>query len=415
MRLINKLIFTILLGITTLFAYSLNADSAAAVALSGSYSLRAAGYEANYWNPATLYKPINRLLLLNTNLDIGNNLLSTKRYNDLNGTFLTEADKDRILDDLAKSFRLEGNVTHNLLGFAYNRIAISSKLHINAQGKLSSRYFELIMKGNEFDRQYSFDESDTRLSGFAYLDLTFGVSPYSFEYKGVPIHTGLALSYLRGLASLTTEKYKGEFFVSNDGAMFDQEAVINTSLGGSGFKAMLGAMSQITPELAVGLSLDNIPGYIKWDNEVERRSYFASADSVYIADLDELILHTDEVAEPLESFTQRFPLISRLSAIYQKDKLSLSLDWSHAYKQGMIGDNNSFLALGAEYYLTRFIPFRCGVNIRTRDKGYSFSYGSGIEAGPFLFNYGIKTHNSIFLSPSSNGLGFAVTAELDLY
>jgi hypothetical protein len=162
----------------------------------------------------------------------------------------------------------------------------------------------------------------------------------------------------------------------------------------------------------VGLSFDNLPGFINWNYEVEKRTYCAKADSVYIANLEEELFHADEICEPIESFKQKLPFISRIGALYQKDRLSLSVDWSHAYKHGMIADNTSYIALGCEYYVAKCIPLRCGVNVRTRDQGYSVSYGSGLEVGSFHFNYAVKSHNSPVISSFSKGLGLAITTEL---
>ncbi|MBW6515892.1 MAG: hypothetical protein K0B81_04650 [Candidatus Cloacimonetes bacterium] len=404
------LIAIILLGLSL----NLSAYSGSSLALAGSYSLRASGSEANYWNPANFAYPSTydtEIMLINSYISLNNNALSIGKYNDYNGTYLTDKDKQDIVNSLQNRLLVNSSFSHYLLGFSFNRFAISSKINLFAQGNLSAKYVELLLLGNEYDRSYSFGKDKNNLEALGYIDFTIGFSPYSFILIDYLIHTGIALSYLTGLGVLTTEDYEGILNVSDDGVQLEQNITMKNGLSGYGFKSMIGFRSDINENLSIGLSIDNLAGFINWTSNTERRYYSASIDSLYIIDLDEDIFDHSEIKEEIGHFKTYLPVFTRISVLYRLENVDLSLDWKQGYVNSVLTSKTPEISMGTEYYLTPYIPLRMGFRPGLGAEPYNLTYGLGFETKSFEFNLGINSIGALIPSTYSKGIAVAISSK----
>ncbi len=404
------------LALTLLLVFSnLAAHSAASLSLAGSYSLRATGCEANYWNPANLVYPMDyrfEVLIINSHLSLNNNALSIKRYNEINGSYLTDRDKQKILSDLDKSFSLKSTITHNLVGVSTRNIAFSGRLNFFVESNLSSRYVELILYGNEYDKIYKFTRDNNNLEILSYTDLTIGLSPYSFYLGEYEIHTGLAFSLLGGLVIATTDRYQGQLHASDDGVSLKQDITIKMGTNGYGMKGLIGFRSDINENLSLGLSVDNLAGYIYWTQNTEKTHYSALIDSVYVNKLDKDIFEHSEVTEEIDSFTTNLPVYTRMSALYRLSKLNFSLDWKQGFTNSVVTNKTPDISMGTEYYVIPQIPLRMGYNLGLGTDPYSLSYGFGVVMPAFDIDLGIKSIGSLIPGSYSRGIAFAITSKI---
>jgi|SRR5690554_424534 len=391
----------------------LSAGSAGSLSFSGSYSLRAYGTEANYWNPANLVYPVyyqGELFLINSGIDIDNNALSIRKFNDINGTYLTEKDKKNIVDGLKKYFTLHTDISHTLAGIHLPNIALSIRGNLYARGRLSSQYVKLLLFGNDYDRTYEFTRKDNHLEVLGYIDLTTGLSPYTFYLGDYEVHSGIALSFLYGVGIITTEDYSGILLINDDGIKIEQQIVLKNGTDGFGMKSLIGFRSEINENLTVGLSIDNVGGFIHWTGQTERRTYTAAADSVYIIDLDEDFFESEELVEETGSFTTGLPIITRLAAIYHLYDFNISVDWKQGYVNTVLTDKTPEISMGAEYYIKPQIPVRIGFSPGLGSDRYSFSYGSGWFAKNYDLEIGLKTIGSLIPSNYLKGIGLGITS-----
>ncbi len=393
----------------------LHADSAASLSFSGSYSLRATGCEANYWNPANLVYPMPyrvEVLLINSSFGLDNNAFSINRYNELNGTYLTDKDKQKLVDDLRKSLSFNTLASYNIAGVSFDNLAFSSRVNLFASAKLSSRYVELLLFGNEYDKVYRFTRKNNRVEALGYTDLTFGFSPYSFEIGGHTIHTGIAFSLLRGLGVLTTEEYHGILAVSDDGVSLDQEIILKSGVGGYGMKSLVGLRTDINEDLSLSLTVDNLGGFIYWTNETEKRYLTAKIDSVYVSRLNEDVFEHSETSEKTGNFTTTLPVNTRLSVLYRLEDINFSLDWKQGFANSVVTNKTPEISMGTEYFATPRIPLRMGFEPGLGSDLYSFSYGLGFVANSFEINLGLKTSGSMIPGSYSKGVALALTSKL---
>lgn len=405
------LLLLLLSTLSSLFAYS-----AGSLSLSGSYSLRASGCEANYWNPANLAYPMPyryEVLLINSSFSIENNAYSIDRYNKVNGTYLTDGDKKKLVDDLKGKFSLSSTIAHNFAGISFGNFAASGRINIFAKGNLSSRYMELILFGNKYDYTYSFDKKSNNIEALGYADLTFGYSPYSFEIGDYTIHTGFALSFLGGLGVVTTDEYKGFLTVNDDGTSLEQSIILKNATSGFGLKSLIGFRSDINENLSLGLSVDNLAGFIYWTGQTEKRHYTAQIDSLYIAKLDSDVLESTEEVEETGNFTTTLPVETTIAALYRMNNLNLSLDWKQGFANSVVTSKTPDVSMGAEYYINPNIPLKMGFNPGLgSEKLYNLSYGAGYESHRYDIYVGIKSIGALIPGSYSKGVALAVTSKL---
>jgi hypothetical protein len=403
-------------AVLLLMAHPLSAaDSAGSLAFSGSYSLRASGCEANYWNPANLVYPMPykiEIMLINSSFMLENSIFSIRRYNEINGTYLTDSDKRKIIKDLDKNLSLKTTAAHNIAGISFDNLALSSRVHLFGTGKLSARYIELILLGNEYDEVYHFGNKNNDFKALGYIDLTAGASLYSFQLRDYLIHTGAALSLLGGIAGINVEDYNGSLLANDEGVHLDQKIVVKSGMTGYGFKSLIGLRSDIDENLSLGLALDNLGGFIYWTGQTERRYYTALIDSLYVSKLDEDVLESTETVEEIGSFTTILPAFIRLSALYRLESVNFSLDWKQGFVNSVVTSKTPEISMGTEYYVIPQIPLRMGFSPGLGDNLYSLSYGLGYNIERFEINLGLKTSGSLVPGSYSKGVALALTSKL---
>ena len=388
--------------------------SADALSFGGSYSNRVYGSEANYWNPANLsFKLASRgeLILVSSYFDVGNNAFSISRYNSINGSYLTERDKLRIVDDLNGSLFLRANLAHSLFGLAIDNMAFSSKINVFSSAKMSDRYIELLLFGNEYEELYKFGSRDNGFNLLTYGDITFGFSPYSFNIMGYQIHAGFAVSLLYGIAVFSTDSYESELYISDDGIKLDQEIIVKAGIGGTGFKSLLGFRSDINEQLSLSFTLDNLPGFITWTGETEKIYYVASVDSVYIASLSDKIIEHSDTSYDINPFTTVFPVVLTTSAMYRFDKYNFSVDWKQSFKNSVLTEKKPVISMAGEFQPIKFLSLRLGFEPSFGGKPYAVSYGSALLTNSFDLSFGIRSYSAVFPSSYSKGIAVALTSK----
>ena len=388
--------------------------SAGSISVAGSYGLRAYGAEANYWNPANLYYQMpyhTEIILINSYLSLQNNALSIGKYNDINGTYLSDEDKHDIINDLGRKLILESEFVHNIGGIAFHNLALSGRINLAGSGNLSSKYVKLLLIGNEYDYAYIFDRDDNNIELLGYVDLTAGLCPFSFYLGEYQVHTGIALSFLWGIGLLTTENYSGVLLASDDGISLKQEIVLKSGFAGYGMKSLIGFRSDLNENLSLGLTIDNLGGFIHWTQETERHRYTAEIDSVYIAKLDMDILEHSESTEKIGSFTTPLPINVRISALYSLGRVNISLDWKQGFTNSVLTDKTPGISMGSEYLVRSYLPIRMGFSPPLGDNPYLFTYGAGYVTDRYELNLGLKSEGYIFPSRYAKGLALAISAK----
>jgi hypothetical protein len=393
-------------------------QTANSLAYSGSFMLRAQGSEALYWNPAALnqqYRDVT-LPLFNQSYQISNSAFDIDTYNYISGRYLTEADKVKILKHIDNAIVVNANTHIMLLGFSLGNIAFASSIHGYSEARISEDYIKLLLTGNE-ESDYYFGKKDNQLSAISYQDITIGIGDIDLaaltEIDNIPhIKFGIATSLLTGLGVVETDYYKGLFHSGFDGMSVSQDVIIKTGIGGIGHKSLISLYSKPLDYLTLGMSFDNMLGYIKWFGRMDATHYSIEADSVYASDLQSDIFTETHSTKTTDSFVTKLPPEIRLGALGSYKDLNLSIDWVQGFANSQVTSSIGTISVGSEYYITPKIPIRAGLKFGNRDYPWSLSYGTGYTGKHINFSIGLQSFSSVIPGQRSKGVSFASSISL---
>ncbi|MBW6514629.1 MAG: hypothetical protein K0B87_07725, partial [Candidatus Syntrophosphaera sp.] len=365
----KKPVFSLLL-LLVLTALPATTFTSRSLLFADSYMLRAKGSEANYWNPALLNE-LDRdfwLPVLNLGVYATNNSFDLALYNHImDRDFLTEVDKQMILDAIDGKETFGLGVNMGLFGFTMGKLALSSSVQVGMRGSLSEEYLELLLMGNGDGSQvYEFTEEENYLEALGHTDLTLGVGDIQLPLPAdlAPLRFGASASLLGGIGNAYTEEFYGRFSTSlEEGLGLEQNVTLRTGLAGYGFKGMLGVAWDPIENLSAGLTLDNIFGFINWQMETKDYTYRASVDSVYIADLGEDLedIFTEESAEiEIDPYSTKLPPEMRLAAMYRLPFASVSADFVQGFGNSVNVNKQARVSLGAEFLPVAMLPLYLG-------------------------------------------------------
>ena len=96
--------------------------------------------------------------------------------------YLTQDLKDQLLNEMNGNLNI--NLEFNTILFAYasNNFGLSFGTLFNTYAKIDEQYLELILNGNEYERDYMFTKNDNDVSLLAIQDLTLAFGGYSLNY-----------------------------------------------------------------------------------------------------------------------------------------------------------------------------------------------------------------------------------------
>ena len=415
MKKLALLILFSLLLLTALTAF----NTGKSIFFADSYMLRAKGVEAAYWNPANLQqkKGIDFWLpITNLGICINNNSLDLDTYNYVvSRDTLNDIDKRKILDKIDGSLRsaIESNVS--IVGFAFDNMSISSSLHLTGKLALSERYLDLLLYGNT-DTLYVFNKSTTDAGGLGYVDITFAMGNFTLPYipKTIPpIRAGFAVSALIGVGNAIMEEFNGYFSSSMEGADLRQDIVLHTGIGGFGQKAMLGLASNITPNLEVGLTLDNIFGRINWSLTTEETNIQVVANDIYAVNISEDFYDYSNETLDIGSYSTKLPPELRLGVLYNMPWANFSLDYLQGFKTSIITSGIGRFSLAAQFLPWEFLPLNIGVGFGNSQYPWRISYGIGYYSNKVELGLGWQSVKNFI--PGYKTKGIAIGSYLKVH
>ena len=394
-----------LLAVNLLFGFR----TGKSILFADSFMLRAQGSEALYYNPALLNPDYSDIMLpaVNTAAYVSNNSFSVDTYNYImRSDYLNDADKAMILGKIDNKLQADTEVHTSVLGYTVGNIGLASSLHFYARSMFSKKYLELLLYGNQ-DSLYVFDKKENDLSLLSFGDVTFGVGDLKIGPRCKPwFKLGFSGSLLVGIEDINTKSYDGSFSSTWDGLSFSQDIVLDTGLLGIGFKGMLGAVAEPLPNLSVGATLDNILGSIAWVGNTEAVHYKVSADSLFIANLeDDFYTETNERID-IDKYSTTLPLELRLAALYKLSFVSLSVDWVQPFKSSVVSSGIGRLALGAEFNPFKYFPIDLGLAFGNSDSPMRLAMGVGIRTSYGDLGVGFQSFD--YLIPGYNSKGISV-------
>jgi hypothetical protein len=373
--------------------------------------MRATSTDAIFWNPANLNADDSfmEMPFANSSIEISNNAFSIDTYNSINGKFITDAIKEKVLKNVDGSLKI--NTTFSTTEFAWTdgNTGLAMRTNVAATGRFSEKYLRLVLFGNS-ESFYEFKRENNQLDMLSYIDFTWSYGgldvPYLNDY--IPAKWGVSLSPLVGINNIETKDYSGHFSsgITDEGitgADFEQDVVLLSSMGGLGFKGLLGLRTEPVPNLTWGLSLDNLFGNIWWNVDVQELHYRIYADSLYAFDLENDLYTEEHTSKTKSSRTTSLPFTLATGAMYEYYKTSLSVDYKQAFKNTAFTSDKPLISFGFET-MWAAMPIQLGLRLGNAVDPTIFSWGLGYRIEDLEFGFNVQSYNSVLPDNSSNGL-----------
>ncbi|MDD2544010.1 MAG: DUF5723 family protein [Candidatus Cloacimonetes bacterium] len=405
----KKLILLLLLGWLCSLAFAMT--TAKSLFYADSYMLRAEGVEASYWNPARLRSSRATDLWLpglNSAVSVSNNALDLDTYNYfVSRDTLHAVDKEHILRNVKGKLSLSAESSISIFGFTMGNTALSSSTRIFAKSEAQEDILRLALYGNTED-SYSFNKASNNVSATAYSDISYGFGDLKVPFipPELPeIKAGFSVSALIGLGDIQTRHFTSEFSTDpQSGTNASLEAVIRSSNGGIGFKSMLGLYSKVTPQMELGLTLDNIFGNIVWLGAREEREYQVKIDSLFVTNFDDDFYDQTDETRDIDSYSSTLPMELRLAGKYDLGFMDLSADWVQGFKESAVTNATGRLSIAAGLKPLPFLPLGFGISLPNSQTPLKTSYSIGISSKMHEFAIAVQSYNSLIPGYKSKGV-----------
>ncbi len=412
-----KKLFILLLIITTLLALSSSLlaqgnSSARAVALGSAYTSLAIGIDAARFNPANLGFTSHRRTAIEfagVGANINNNSFTLDDYNQYNGTFLTNSDKDDILSKIPnEGLKLSIEAEASAVGISKGAFAFTTSAVALVDVNLNKDILNLILNGNTYADTINITGSYSEGYAYASAGISFGRSIYKSGYRQLSI--GSTVKYIKGFGVEKVVELDGMVATFATGIEGNGSAIIHKSEGGSGYAIDFGTALQISEKYTVGATIKNFYSSITWNQNNEEIGYVFNFDTMTVDNMGNDFITSDDYTVAIGNFTTTLPSTLNLGFAKTSGKTLWALEWEQGFSSRTGASTEPRLSGGVEFNQLGFIPIRFGYGTGG-NKNSAFSFGSGLHLSVFQIDMAVVTGNS-FSGGSSKGTNFAFTTGL---
>ncbi|HEX9912000.1 MAG TPA: DUF5723 family protein, partial [candidate division Zixibacteria bacterium] len=315
----------------------LGLSNARSLGLGGAYTAVARDNEAPLWNPANLSFKDNRgfsLNLFSVGVFVENNAFNLNDYNQYNGKFWEDEDKDKILSLIPSTgLNLNAQVEASALGLSIGSLSLVTWASGVSDLSFPKDPFELLLMGNQTTDTISLEGTSGEAYAYGVLSLSYGKSLYRKGEKELGI--GVNLKYLQGIIYQKVIKASGEVRVNEDQIQGESDLIINSATGGKGYGLDLGIATRLSKKWSLSLFLSNPISRIKWDRETEEKGYEFKIDSLNLSNSDDdSVVLSEDYEKDIDPFITHLPLIAKAGVAYKARKILLAFDWEQGFENG---------------------------------------------------------------------------------
>ncbi len=379
------------------------------MAMGEAYTGLARGVDAARFNPANLGLRSYRqsgLELIGIGLNVTNNSFTLDDYNTYTGAFLTDSDKEDILNKIPEDgLTVSANAEASALSLGIGSLVLSGGATAVSDVNLSKDLVDIILNGNTFADTIDVSSSYSDAVGYGYLGLSYGMPLMSSGSRQLSV--GATFKYVRGLGFERVVELEGLASTEEDGFYGSGKAVVRTATGGSGYAFDWGAALQLNDNYTVGLAFHNFLSSITWSDNTEEHGYEFDFDTMTVDNMDEDYVTSDDYTREIESFSSNLPSTMTLGIAKHTGTLKWAVDWRQGFREQAAGASTKpRLAMGVEWGGLGVLPLRTGFSTGG-DGNTGFSFGSGLSAGPFYLDMAVVTGTSMTVY-SSKGANLAI-------
>ena len=378
--------------------------------MGGALTAASRGLAAVQYNPANLaLEGGTEVGMAEAAVMVGNNSLSLDRYNEITGSYLDTAAKDRLMADIpAGGLALDADVRVSAVGVRSGPVAFTLGGRGQGRGNLDRDYFDLLLYGNSVDQTVDF--SSTYGGGYAVASATASFAAALHRSEDGVLAAGVNVRYLQGLYELHIARAGGSLDTRVAG--IDGTAYVDalSAEGGSGYAVDLGLSLQ-RGSWNLAAAVDNVAGGVDWDRGLQEDSYTVTASAVTLLDgnLDTAV--TDQhVSGSADPYRTDLPRAVRLGA--SRATAAMTVGAELVREEGYTPDQptRTGAAVGMEWRLAGWLAPRAGLRY-DEEVGTGGALGLGLGAGPWRIDAAVMTVGG--LTPgAARGFGAAVGTKL---
>lgn len=417
----HKIVIITLILTTSILSLCSLTDSFS-LGFADSYFSRAKAAQALHWNPANIgEKSYMDLPILNTNINLTNNLFNLD-MNGISGKYLTNKDKEDILNEIDGSFVIDGSFRTLIFGISDKNLAFSLGLNVLTTSKISEEFIRISLYGNESDN-YHFNKNDLDYNLLSYTDITAGIGglkldkifPVLADSDLPEIDYGVSASLLTGIANIKSANFTADYLADIDQGLASEAYLLQReAFGGFGLKFNLSLNSQITENLSAGMGFDNLLGFITWTGKTRIRENRYWIEDAYISDLEEDILSEENDLKDTDGYTTTLPVVYRLGSLYDFGNVDLSLDYNHTFSDNNYNLGRNSVSIATELKWLKKVPFQLGIKFGDGDNAVSTAYGVSYEGNFFQTGISLQVADTIIPGKNSKSLSFGIHTQLSL-
>ncbi len=387
-------------------------SSARGVAMGDAVTALAKGIDAARYNPANLGLSgytLTGLELVGLGANVSNNSFTLGQYNNYAGAFLTDGDKNNILNEVPdEGLSVVADVEASALSLSKGSWVFSISGVGLADANLSKDVIDLMLNGNSFAD--SIDLTGSHLEGVAYISagLSYGAPVYRAGTRQVAV--GATVKYLRGLAVERMVELEGMAATFETGFAGDGRLIAQTATGGSGYAIDIGVAAHINDDYTVGLRIKNFLSTLSWNGETEEHGYTFSFDTMTLDNMNEDYIVSDDYSKSIPGFSTNLPSVMNVGVANTSGSVLWAVDWEQGFRRAAGASAKPRLSLGFEWWPITSVPLRTGLS-SGGNRNTALSFGSGLNLATFYLDFAFATGAS--LSPySSKRLNFALSTGL---
>jgi hypothetical protein len=386
--------------------------------MGGAYTAAARGFDAPCWNPANLgFSDGNRFSigLFGVGAGIKNNSFTLNDYNNYNGQFLDDGDKEGIINSIpADGLRFDAIAEATALNFSVGNFSLASRGYGVSSVNIDRDPFELIFYGNTVVDEVSLD--NTAGEGYGIADIAASYGRQMIAWEDGEFAVGASLHYIRGIAYQKIAESEGSISTTDTGFVGDAHMSLLSSTGGSGYAMDIGAAVRFGKDWYFSGIWQNLYSKLIWDKDTEMKIYTFNMEPTTASDFsdsaasDSLITSSDTTIAT-ESFSSDLPATMKLGLAKKFSKILVLFDWEQALETRPGSGVNPRIATGVEYAPLDFLPLRAGFSTGGR-QGSLYSFGFGLHFGPYHFDLALANSGSPF---PANTKGARLALGMGLY
>ncbi len=342
----------------------------------------ATGMEALTENPAALALPKSNsweLRILDATSGFGSNALGFSDYRLYNGAELSEQDKADILAKIpGEGWELGGYAEASAAALRVGSFGARVSGFGAARGNIDREMLEILFWGNELDRTYTSELNSGEVLAAVQFAISYGT--YLTNWRGHQVSGGLTFRYLRGLYYAELEQAEGSLVAGYAGVTGSGYATATTAEGGSGLAIDWGTTVELGPRYTLSMTLENVPGFIRWSNKAQTKDYSLIFDGITADNFEDSLWVEEESSTSIPSFTRTIPANFRLGLGKTGTAWKTAATFSVGFENRLASSTRPEAGIGVEYSAISFLPLRAGFTVGGL-YGYTVGFGGALHLG----------------------------------